>query len=246
MNTFNYNNIAMDYHNKRKKPWNALAEFLVKVKDKEILLSGLSLDLGCANGRNFELFNQFSDKIIGIDNSLEFLRIITRIKKSSQHPAKSTHKVHIVLADMRYVPIRSGVIDNVFSIASIHHIQCKETRYDLMLQIKGILHNDGKIILSVWRRWQKKFRYSFIREKLKNNYSSKRKKNQGDYLYEFGDKIVAWNVPNKNITYERFYHFFSRREFKRMLKSFEIIMVKKLGGKTNKDNFFTIARKREL
>jgi hypothetical protein len=62
-------------------------------------------------------------------------------------------------------------------------------------------------------------------------------------LEEFGDKFIPWTISKENLTYNRFYHFFSCKELKRLLKSFVIKELKKIGGPNKKDNFFVLAKK---
>ena len=68
INTFN--RIAKDYHSKRKKPWRPLELFIQYLIKKKYLLRGMSLDLGCANGRNFKILGNYPRKLLGIDFSL--------------------------------------------------------------------------------------------------------------------------------------------------------------------------------
>ena len=62
-------------------------------------------------------------------------------------------------------------------------------------------------------------------------------------LEEFGDKQVPWTLSKENKTYLRFYHFFSHREAKNLLKNFRTVKMIKLGGPGKKDNYFFLAKK---
>ena len=61
-------------------------------------------------------------------------------------------------------------------------------------------------------------------------------------LDEFGDKIIPWNVSSSKITHSRFYHFFSKRELKKLVRKLQIKELKKSGGSTEKDNFFLLVK----
>jgi hypothetical protein len=63
-------------------------------------------------------------------------------------------------------------------------------------------------------------------------------------LEEFGDKFIPWTISKENLTYNRFYHFFSRKELKKLLQMYIIMELKKRGGPNKKDNFFVLAKKR--
>jgi len=191
--------------------------FFDELIQEDVSFNGYNIDLGCANGRNFKIFLQFNIKLIGIDNSIEFLKISRN---------------------------RIATIDNIFSIAAIHHIKNIHNRNHVLKQIYAILNNNGLLFLTLWRKYQKKYRYYFIRDWFKRLYSSHYRVTQNKLdLEEFGDKFIPWTISKENLTYNRFYHFFSRKELKKLLESFVIKEMKKRGGPNKKDNFFVLARK---
>lgn len=240
-----YNFIAKDYHLKRKVPWKSLKNFLQFLKEKKITFKGYCVDLGCANGRNFKLFKNITNKLIGIDKSLEFLKIAKEILKDhNQYSKKDSDNIQLILGDLNYIPIRLNSIRTIFSIATIHHIKGKSNREKAILQIFNLLTKKGYFLPTVWRRWQKKFKKHFIIDWFKrflNPFYKKHQKLLG--LNEFGDKIIPWTISKQNITYNRFYHFFSKREIKNLLKSFKIQEFWIKGGPDNKDNFFILCEK---
>ena len=75
MKSYYYDNIADDYHQKRKNPWPPLINYLQNQLFQNNEFKGLNLDIGCANGRHFSIFKKRENSIVGIDNSLEFLKI---------------------------------------------------------------------------------------------------------------------------------------------------------------------------
>ncbi|MFW9874448.1 MAG: class I SAM-dependent methyltransferase [Candidatus Thorarchaeota archaeon] len=242
----NYNQIAKDYHSKRRKPWRPLEFFLDFLKRKGYNFSGLGLDLGCANGRNFKILGTHPKKLIGIDISLEFINIARNdLRNSDRYSKIEANLIHVLLGDIRYLPIRPNSIQNIYSIATIHHIKNKSERKDLMLQINEILKDKGNFIITVWRKWQKKYRSYFILDGFKRRFSSKHEKQQRMIgLEEFGDKFVPWKLSGENEAYNRFYHFFSKREIKKLLRIFDIKEFKIMGGPGNSDNFFIYAQNR--
>ena len=75
-----YNFLAADFdRKKRSKPWKDLETFVKEINDKEISFTGYNIDLGCANGRNFSAFIQPNNRLIGVDNSFEFLKIAKEV-----------------------------------------------------------------------------------------------------------------------------------------------------------------------
>ena len=241
-----YNQLAEDYNHKRRKPWNALEEFLYNIEYKKLTSPRYCLDIGCGNGRNFPLISLNSHHIVGIDNSLELLK---RAQENSNtqykgYPENYTH-IQLILCTIKSIPIRLNAIGGAFLIAVIHHIKGRNTRRKIMHQIYEIIETNGWLILSVWRKYQKKYRWYFLRDLMMRIFLPKYKRLQKQTeLQEFGDKIVTWTLSKENKTYPRFYHFFSYKEAKQLMSNFEIIRMKKLGGSGKKDNFFYFLTKR--
>ncbi len=240
-----YDFFANDYHNKRRYHWKDLEIFLRELADKGIHFHGTNLDLGCANGRNFDLFLHSNSKLVAIDNSIELLRLArNRLEEQNIKSKFNPKSVNIILSDVKFLPLRPNAIKNIFSIATIHHIRRDNHRNDIMSQLYSILKNNGFFVLTVWRRYQKKYRFYFINDRIKRFFISKYDKIQENLgLIEYGDKYIPWTISNKNITYNRYYHFFSLKEIKNLLKIYIIRVISKKGGPNRKDNFFILTQK---
>ena len=240
-----YDFFAEDYHNKRRYHWKDLESFLRELDKKDFYFNGYNLDLGCANGRNFNLFLKSDSKLVGIDNSIELLRLARdRLKEQKFKSNRSPKYIDLVLSDLKYLPLRPNSIKNIFSIATIHHIRKNIHRNETMLQLNNILKRDGLFILTVWRRYQKKYRLYFIKDWIRRIFIPKYKIQQDNLgLNEYGDRYIPWTLSNKNLTYNRYYHFFSLKEIKKLLKSYKIKVISKRGGPTKKDNFFILTEK---
>ncbi len=242
-----FNEIADDYALKRNKPWKALITFMNNVKDKRHQFKGICLDMGCANGRNFELFSKEDSHVVGLDNSWKFMKIAQkRIKDNPNINLRNKYHIHLLQADMKGLPIRKESIQNIFCIASFHHVESEPLRLSVMTQIFEVLQVNGHCLMTVWRRWQKKYKkyffYEIIKRILVPGYSRKQKKRG---LPDFGDQKIPWVVNKEKITIYRFYHFFSKKEIKRYFICFKIEEFRTMGGPTSKDNFFLLARKEE-
>jgi SAM-dependent methyltransferase len=239
-----FDQIAKDYHSKRRKPWKPLEFFLDYLNAKNFMFKGISLDLGCANGRNFKILGNKPKKLVGIDNSLEFLKIAQKsLEDSEQYPKSESDFIQLLLSDINFLPIRKNAIDNIFSIATIHHIRHRANRKKLISQLNSSLTRNGNLLITVWRKWQKKYRGYFILDRLKRSFSPKHRVRQKEAgLSQYGDKNVPWTLSEKNRIYKRFYHFFTKHEIKKLLKSFTIKEFKIMGGSTNNDNFFILAK----
>jgi len=246
MENYYYNKIAYDYHLKRSKPWNSLIHFLNQLYKKGYRFKGINIDLGCANGRNFKIFKPHSmNKLIGIDNSLEFLYIArNNVIKSNNFSKIEQDNIQLILADLKALPIRNNSIQNIFSIATIHHIKKRAEREQVIKQIFNSLKKKGYFLSTVWRRWQKRFRAFFISDWINRIFNKSYAELQEELgLNEFGDKFIPWTVSAEKKIYNRYYHFFSKREVKILLKNFKIKEIRTMGGPTNKDNFFILTQK---
>ncbi|MHA2036318.1 MAG: class I SAM-dependent methyltransferase [Promethearchaeota archaeon] len=246
MESNTFNQIAKDYHSKRRKPWRPLEFFINYLRTKNYFFHGISLDLGCANGRNFKILGNKPKKLVGIDNSLEFLKIAQNsLKDPEQYLKSESDVIQILLADINFLPIRKESINNIFSIATIHHISSKANRRKLISHLNSTLKRNGSLIITVWRKWQKKYRSYFLLDGLKRNLSFKhRKQQEGAGLSQFGDKYIPWTLSEENKVYKRFYHFFSKHEIKKLLKRFTIKEFRIMGGPSNNDNFFILSQKK--
>jgi len=240
-----YDILALDYHQKRFCPWKDFELFYNELIQKGVSFNGYSIDLGCANGRNFKVFLQSDIKLIGIDNSAEFLKISrNRLITGNNYTMKERRSIELIQSDINSIPIRPESVNNIFSIAAIHHIKNSNTRNYALNQIYAILKNNGLLFLTLWRKYQKKYRYYFFRDWFKRLYSSNYRIKQSNLdLTEHGDKFIPWTISKENLTYNRFYHFFSRKELKKLLRSFAIKEMTKKGGPNKKDNFFVLAKK---
>ncbi|MFX1418239.1 MAG: class I SAM-dependent methyltransferase [Promethearchaeota archaeon] len=240
-----FNKIAEDYHLKRKKPWRPLQFFLQFLNNKGYSFKGRSLDLGCANGRNFKIMSSAPNKLIGMDISPKLLRKANEnLKDINQYSHEESVYFQLILGDMTSLPIRQDSIDNIFSIAALHHIKKKFERKRTIFQIFESLKDNGKLVLTVWRKWQKSLRNYFLLDWFKRIFTFNYKNQQKSIgLEEFGDKIVPWALSKENQAYNRFYHFFSKKELKKLLKKFNVREFKITGGPTDRDNFFVFSLK---
>ena len=246
MNNDAYNYIAEDYDLKRKKPWRALEVFIKDFVKNNGNFKGTVLDLGCGNARNFPLFKERNNRIIGIDKTLQFLKIAKNLlKNGALFDKRSNNSVQLINCDFLYLPLRKNSINFLISIASYHHVHTKIERYNLITTINDILKPKGFILVSVWRKYQKGYKGHFLKDILKRKLFPSYKKQQTNLgLPEFGDIYISWTLSKENKTYKRFYHFFSKFEIKHILSIFKIIVLRKFGGPNKKDNFFILAQKK--
>ena len=219
-----WNAIAKSFDTTRGKPWNESIDFIENLSKYSLVV-----DVGCGNGRHLIPCADHCKKVIGLDISKELLMIVKKkiyIKKLSN--------VDLIHSDAVDIPLKKNSVDAVLFIATIHNISKRYRRIQSLREICRILKPDGKAIISVWSRWQDRFRYQFLKK-----FFIESKKN------EFGDTFIYWRQHGLNIP--RFYHLYSKREFLSDLKkaNLEIIDFKeaKIHSKKHPDNYFTIVKR---
>jgi len=115
-----------------------LKELIEKNEDK------IFCDIGCGCGRNLLHASAFAAKLIGVDLSIESLRIAEDFVKSD--------KLELIQADNLDLPLDSGIADVVISDGVCHHTGDTLKAFSECVRI---LKPGGKLYLAVY----KKFRY---------------------------------------------------------------------------------------
>jgi ubiquinone/menaquinone biosynthesis C-methylase UbiE len=124
MNT--YDEIADDFDPTRPHPWPETVEF-VKILHKGIRI----LDLGCGNGRNSVFLAEQAFQVVGIDFSVNMLKIATQ--KSIE--IKNENRPTFIQADIMELPFRSSTFDAALFIAALHHIPNESYRLRAMEEL---------------------------------------------------------------------------------------------------------------
>jgi ubiquinone/menaquinone biosynthesis C-methylase UbiE len=220
-----WNAIAQSFDSTRREPWDECIDFI-----NNLSRGSLVADVGCGNGRHLIPCAKHCKKVIGLDVSKELLKIVQ--KKINE---KKLNNVDLIHSDAVDIPIRENSVDALLYIATLHNISQAYRRIKSLNEINRILKPNGKAIISVWSRWQDKFRQHFI----KKCFTSFDKN-------EFGDINIYWRQHGLNIP--RFYHLYSKRELKQNLNEtgFEILKLEgvKYFSKKYYDNYFAIIRKK--
>lgn len=219
-----WDTIAQSFDATRRKPWDQCIDFI-----KELPNTSIVADIGCGNGRHLIPCTKKCKKTIGIDISKELLTIAH--KKTNEMKLQN---VVLVQADSVNLPMKNNTVDAVLFIATLHNIKGKENRIKSLSEIKRVLKKDGKALVSVWSRWQDKYRKQFLKKWFKHIKKE-----------EFGDIDIYWKKHSLNIP--RFYHLYSKKEFindirKSGLEITDIHDVK-IHSKKHPDNYFVTVKK---
>lgn len=194
----NYEEISEQFNETRKKYlWPELLKLTKNVKNGNKIL-----DAGCGNGRLLEAFKNKRIQYLGIDNSIEL------IKHARAKYPKQEFIVNDILALGKIPEIN---FDYVFCVAVLQHIPSKDLRIAALRQLKNKVKPDGKIIITVWNLWsQAKFRKLILKFAILKLI----KKNKMD----LGDILFDWKNPSGQVISRRYYHAFTKRQLKKIIK----------------------------
>ena len=219
-----WDTIAESFDTTRQKPWKQCIEFI-----ETIPKNSTTVDLGCGNGRHLIPCARHCKKVIGIDISKKLLQITQeKIKKNN------LKNITLIHSDATYIPLKNNTIDVILFVAALHNIKGRDKRVQTLKEIKRVLKKNGQALITVWSRWQEKYRKEFFKKWFIRSSSS-----------EFGDINIYWRQHGLNIP--RFYHLYSKKEFIKDLKEagLEILTVQdvKIHSKKHPDNYFAICKK---
>lgn len=217
--TDNYNLIAEDFSRTREGPWEEI-KFLF---DNYLMPREKILDLGCGNGRYYDLFKEKNIDYFGVDSSNSLIRIA----KNKYPEAK------FKVGDAFKLSFPDNFFDKIYSIAVLHHIPSRELRLQFLKEIRRVLKPGGLLVLTVWKFHQPKecyllFKYTIL-------------KLIGKSKLDFKDIFEPWG---KKI--ERYYRWFSKKELENLARKADC-EIKKSGvvknKKGNRRNIYLVAEK---
>jgi len=212
-----YNRIAEKFSRTRSRIWEEV-RFLF---DDYVEPGDKVLDLGCGNGRFFEVLKDKRVDYIGVDFSEKLIEIAK----------KRFPEAKFLVADALNLPFPNNFFDKVYTISVFHHIPSEEFRLQFLKEVKRVLKKEGLLILTVWKIKTKNNLLSVIKYTILKLIGK----------LDWGDTFESWN---KKI--QRYFHIFSKKELKRLLneadfKVLEIGIVRNERG--NRNNIYLIAKK---
>jgi ubiquinone/menaquinone biosynthesis C-methylase UbiE len=198
-----YDTIADDFDMTRSKAGGEFEIFEPLLKPGDNII-----DIGCGNGRLLWFLQKAAKKwpepkfhYLGIDNSEKILEL------AKKHFPKNQFKG----GDMLKLPAEDDISDIIFCIRAFHHLASKKQRVRTLEEMRRVLQNNGKLIITVWNLWQIKYLKYIFRGFLR-------------FIYSFGgyavsDTFIPWGKKAK-----RYYHAFTPYELNKIVSSagFEI------------------------
>lgn len=215
-----YSLIADDFSRTRENIWGEI-RFLFSDYIKK---GDNVLDLGCGNGRYYNIIKEKGAEYLGVDNSVELIKIAQQKYPEADFMAMDALKT--IFPDFHF--------DKVVSIAVLHHIPSNQFRLDFMREARRILKTNGLLILTVWKFKAKK------EKRLRLKYNILRL--IGKSKMDFNDILEPWADKT-----ERYYHCFSKRELARLTQKagFKIIKLGLISNdKGNRNNYYLVAQKK--
>ena len=191
-----YNIVSQTFSNSRNKPW---AEF--DLYKKACFENANVLDLGCGNGRLFYSLKEKCVNYIGLDNS-------TGLLKQAKENLKG-EDVKLISGDFLNIPLEDNSVDIICAVASFHHLPSNEIRLQALKEMKRVLSPNGKVFISVWNLYQKKY-IKFIFESLFRLGK-----------YEFADTFIKLGGV------KRYYHAFTPWSLSKLISKSEFKLVEK-------------------
>lgn len=184
-----YDEIADAFSASRTDLWPEMERFRDFVKAGDRIL-----DIGCGNGRAYQLFKGLAIEYEGLDASAKLI-------------AHANEKIHEMLATFRVgpmtaMPYEQGEFDVVMAVAVLHHVPSREYRLAALREAHRVLKPGGWLLMTNWDRWKPRY--------AKEHLAAATKKLLGLSPYDFKDIFIKWDRGGKRLY--RYYHAFTRGE----------------------------------
>ena len=168
INQDGYRAISEEFSQTRVALWQDLQPFNSFIKDDMSVL-----DVGCGNGRLFELFVNKNIKFTGIDLNPKFIELAK--EKYASDPRKPQFFEGDILALSENGQIANQRFDAVFGVAVLHHIPHPQLQMAALRQMTLFLKPGGYLFLTNWNLWQLNFNHKgYWRSTWEKIFTSKR------------------------------------------------------------------------
>lgn len=211
-----YDTVAHHFSHSRSWFWSELQQFLDVIPEDANVV-----DIGCGNGRLYEVLQGKVHHYEGIDISEELIAIAQK-----KYP-NTTFQT----GDATNLPYQDNSFNTSISLAVLHHIPSIQLREKFFTELYRVTQPNGLIIVSTWNIWKTKFWTicSFAIKKLfkKSN-------------LEFGDVYLPFFGNEK-----RFVHAVTKNELENLAKKvgFEVVKIEDVSRKSGEENRVLLARK---
>lgn len=214
--------IAQSFDTTRKQPWKECIDFIEDI-------DGICLDVACGNGRHLIPLAARCDVAVGIDSSIEMIRI------SQKHVYENKNdNIFLLCGTACKLPFNENIFDHAIFIAALHNIKGKNNRIIALKELRRVLKPGGTALISVWSKFQDDYRWYFFRQYLRIARN-----------VEHGDIQIPWKKDG--VCIDRFYHFYGYRELLQDIASANLSVTRSwntiISSKKHPDNHFVLVRK---
>ena len=202
----NYRTIAGDFDiTRRKGLWPEVAKLADGVDCS--LAKKSVLDAGCGQGRLYECFRDKNIDYLGVDSCAEL------VKLARDHYGERFEIGEILTLSQ----LPQFDFDYIFCVGVLHHLPGQKLQLEALNQLKSKAKTGGQIIISVWNIWAMPklrpliFKYAFL-------------KLLGKHRMDWGDIIFYWRYSGGQIASRRYYHAFTKRGLKKLVKQADLLI----------------------
>lgn len=215
-----YDRIAGKFSQTRKFFWRDLEFIGDYVQDGDKVL-----DFGCGNGRLLELIGDKKVEYVGVDVSAGLIRIA---REKYATPGREFRKI----SGSDKLPFPDGYFNAIYSIAVFHHIPSRELRSEMAKELVRVLKPGGRVVVTVWNLWQKKYL-----KKILNNWLAKL---SGKSRLDWSDCQIDFD-NNESESFRRYHHAYRLGELAAIFSEAGLIIERadSVGGK----NLLVVAKK---
>src|SRR3989344_8442474 len=228
-----YDLLAEDFAQTRANIWEEFRSLSEYWQDGDSVL-----DLGCGNGRFYDLVCQPGKNIkyFGVDKSERLIAIAKQRYPLAQ----------FVLNDGLDLPFGDNFFDKVLCVSVLHHLPGYDLRREFLRQALRVLKRGGILVLTTWHaamgkeRWRSFLKYTWLKIISKSNLD------WGDFYEGWGDKArppsLRSGVSGRGV---RYFHNFTAKELRRLLEDvgFRIESIGFLTRKSGEKNLVVVAKK---
>lgn len=188
-----YDAIADQFSSTRQYLWGDLVPLAAYAKKGDTIL-----DLGCGNGRLFQLFetNDLGVTYIGQDQSEGLI----------SHAKHAFKNAQFTVGSMTQIPLSDKSVDCVYSIAAFHHLPDDGSRQACLREIARVLKPGGTLVMSNWN-----LRNDYVQQKIAD----------GKYLLSAEDDThvqIPWRTGDQVVHGWRHYYYISHDTLREMLE----------------------------
>lgn len=130
-----YNTIASYFSSTRQFVWDDLKDFSQYITKEDTVL-----DIGCGNGRVYQLCENLQVAYTGIDQSEELIAIAQK-----KYPT-----VHFDVGEMTKLPYEDASFSVIICVATFNHLPDRESRLKSLREMKRVLKPGGIILMTNW------------------------------------------------------------------------------------------------